>query len=162
MSDVIGSCAGASGPAVQILFENGPFYLGAYNPATTYNTGDVVSYNGSSYVALGVTTGNLPTNTSFWQLLASQGATGPQGDSFEESFETVSKNLKSWDYTLNYTSGILTSIIYTNLSNTITKTLNYSSGLLTSIVLSGDTPSGISLTKTLNYTSGVLTSITYT
>jgi hypothetical protein len=90
-----------------------------------------------------------------------QGIQGPQGDSFQETFESVSKNLNSWGYVLNYSSGILTSIVYTLGPSTITKTLTYTSGLLTSIVLSGDTPSGITLTKTLNYTSGVLTSITY-
>lgn len=92
-----------------------------------------------------------------------QGETGPQGPSgsVQESFESVSKNLKAWDSTLNYTSGVLTSIVYTQGANTITKTLNYTSGLLTSIVLSGDTPSGIELTKTLGYTSGSLTSVAY-
>lgn len=44
---------------------------GAYNAATTYGIGDVVSYNNSSYIAIQATTGNLPTNTTYWQLLAS-------------------------------------------------------------------------------------------
>jgi hypothetical protein len=83
------------------------------------------------------------------------------GGSATESFETVSKNLKSWGGTLNYTGGVLTSIVYTDGIDTITKTFNYTSGVLTSIVLSGDTPIGIDLTKTLGYTSGDLTSITY-
>lgn len=78
-----------------------------------------------------------------------------------ETFETVSKNLKAYPATFNYTNGTLTSIVYTLPSGTITKTLNYTSGTLTSIVLSGDTPAGIDLTKTLGYTSGDLTSITY-
>lgn len=78
-----------------------------------------------------------------------------------EEFETVSKNLKSYPYSLTYTSGVLTSIAYTTGSGTITKTLNYTSGVLTSVVLSGSTPSGIDLTKTLTYSSGVLTSISY-
>jgi hypothetical protein len=79
------------------------------------------------------------------------------------TFETVSKNLKQYNYALNYTSGTLTSIVYTVPSvGTITKTLNYTSGLLTSVVLSGSTPLSIQLTKTLTYTSGVLTSIAYT
>lgn len=79
------------------------------------------------------------------------------------SFETVSKNLKQYDYSLNYSSGTLTSIVYTVPSlGTITKTLNYQSGLLTSVVLSGSTPNSISLTKTLTYSSGVLVSIAYT
>lgn len=79
----------------------------------------------------------------------------------EYTFETVSKNLKAYPASLNYTSGTLTSIVYTLPSGTITKTLNYTSEILTSIVLSGSTPSGINLTKTLGYTSGILTSITY-
>lgn len=77
------------------------------------------------------------------------------------SFEGVSKNLRSWGYTLNYTGSKLTSIDYSNGANTITKTLNYTNGILTSIVLSGDTPSGISINKTLTYTGSSLTSITY-
>ena len=78
-----------------------------------------------------------------------------------QTFETISKNLKSYPASLNYTSGSLTSIVYTLPSGTITKTLNYVSGVLSSIVLSGNTPDGISLTKTLNYTAGQLLSISY-
>lgn len=80
----------------------------------------------------------------------------------QEYFESVSKNIKSWDFSLNYTGDKLTSIVYTDSTNTITKTLNYTADNLTSIVLSGDTPSGIDLTKTLTYTSGNLTSVAYT
>jgi hypothetical protein len=76
-------------------------------------------------------------------------------------FETISKNLKGNPYNLSYTSGKLTSIVYTLPTGTITKTLNYTGEKLTSIVLSGDTPSGILLTKTLSYTGDNLTSITY-
>lgn len=43
---------------------------GVYNPSIQYNLGDSVSYGNSSYVALAPTLGNIPTNTSFWQLLA--------------------------------------------------------------------------------------------
>lgn len=59
----------------------GPSFTGAYNGATTYQIGQSVSYNGSSYVALAVTLGNLPTDTSFWQLIASKGDTGSPGPS---------------------------------------------------------------------------------
>ena len=62
---------------------------------------------------------------------------------------------------LNYTSGKLTSMVYTIGLTEITKTLKYTNGTLTSIVLSGDTPPGINLTKKLNYTNGILTSINY-
>jgi hypothetical protein len=75
------------------------------------------------------------------------------------TFETVSANLSAYDYTINYNgSGDVSSIVY---SNGVTKTLNYTSGNVTSIVLSGSTPSNISLTKTLTYTSGDVTGITY-
>ena len=75
-----------------------------------------------------------------------------------KSFETTSKNLVSAGLTLNYTSGVLTSIVY---ANGITKTFTYSSGILTTITLSGATPFGILLNKNLTYTSGTLTSISY-
>lgn len=76
-----------------------------------------------------------------------------------DSFETVSANLSAYSNTLNYdVNGDITSIVY---SNGITKTFNYTGTDITSIVLSGSTPSGISLTKTLTYTSGDVTGITY-
>lgn len=81
----------------------------------------------------------------------------PSGSS--NSFETVSSNLSAYNYVINYNmSGDISSIVY---SNGITKTLNYTGDDITSIVLSGSTPSGISLTKTLTYTSGNVTGITY-
>ncbi len=51
-------------------------HLGAWLAGTTYFPNDVVSYSGSSYVASATTTGNLPTSTAFWQVLAA-GATRP-------------------------------------------------------------------------------------
>jgi hypothetical protein len=152
---------------VQVNLNKGLDPKGEYDSLETYVAGDSVSYQGSSYVAIQATTGNLPTNNLFWQVIAEKGAdgaTGPQGpagSSFTPTFETVSKNLDNLTPSFNYTSGILTSIVYTDGATTITKTLNYTTGTLTSIVLSGDVPSGIALTKTLNYTLGNLTSFTY-
>lgn len=37
-----------------------------YDNATTYAADDIVKYNGGLYKALSTTTGNLPTNTTFW------------------------------------------------------------------------------------------------
>lgn len=42
---------------------------GDYNAAETYTMLDVVSYQGKSYVAKQTTTGNAPTNTTYWQLM---------------------------------------------------------------------------------------------
>lgn len=84
----------------------------------------------------------------------------PLGAGLEVTFETVSANLPSADATLNYNgSGDIASIVY---STGITKTFNYTGTDITSIVLSGSTPSGISLTKTLTYSSGDVTGIAYT
>ena len=48
-------------------------WQGAYNGATAYVVDDVVSYNGSSYVCILASTGNVPTNTTYWNVMA-QGA----------------------------------------------------------------------------------------
>jgi len=73
----------------------------------------------------------------------------------------ISKNLKSWNFTLNYTWDNLTSIEYTDWVDTITKTFTYTWDNLTEIVLSWDTPTWIDLTKTLSYTWADLTAINY-
>jgi hypothetical protein len=125
---------------------------GTYDNATTYQVGDIVFYQGASYIARLETTGNLPTNTTYWQFLISS----------QEYFETISKNIKSCNSSFNYTGDKLTSVVYTENSDTITKTLNYTGDKLTSVVLSGDTPIGIDLTKTLTYTGDQLTSVAYT
>jgi hypothetical protein len=60
---------GPQGPA-------GLNWLGAYSGATAYVVDDAVSYNGSSYVCKLNSTGNLPTNSTYWDLLAEKGAPG--------------------------------------------------------------------------------------
>lgn len=173
---------------VVINLAGGFNFLGEYSGATAYTTGDSVSYLGSSYVAIQDTTGNLPTSTAYWQIVAEKGeqgdqgpqgiqgpqgetgvtgatgATGPQGPqgaSWQEEFETVSKNLKSWNASFNYSSGNLVTIAYTQGAQSIIKTFNYTGENLTSIVLSGDTPGGISLTKTFLYLGGSLAGVSY-
>ena len=48
-----------------------PLPRGDYSSSATYDKLDVVSYNGSSYMAIkSVPTGTAPTNTTYWQLLA--------------------------------------------------------------------------------------------
>src|SRR5216684_1233102 len=56
-------------------------FKGAWSNATTYATGDAVSFNGSSYVSLvNSNLDNQPdTNPSQWTLLAQQGITGAIG-----------------------------------------------------------------------------------
>ena len=43
----------------------------AYNGATSYGVGDMVSYGGSNYYCILASTGNLPTNVTYWFLISS-------------------------------------------------------------------------------------------
>ena len=52
---------------------------GEYDPNTAYKALNIVSQNGSSYVAIQDTQGNPPTNTTYWQLLSQRGEQGAQG-----------------------------------------------------------------------------------
>ena len=51
-------------------------WQGAYNGATAYTVDDVVSYNGSSYICIANSTGNLPTDTSYFEQMSSAGTNG--------------------------------------------------------------------------------------
>jgi hypothetical protein len=62
---------GSQGPMGESLVPTG-----GYNAGTTYAIGEMVSYLGSSYAAILPTTGNLPTNTTYWQLVAEKGSFG--------------------------------------------------------------------------------------
>ena len=51
-------------------------WKGAYNGSTAYVKDDVVSYNGSSYICILASTNNLPTNTTYFQPMATKGTDG--------------------------------------------------------------------------------------
>jgi len=51
-------------------------WQGAYAGGTAYAIDDVVSYNGSSYICKLASTGNLPTNTTYWDQMSSAGTNG--------------------------------------------------------------------------------------
>lgn len=58
---------------------------GAWSSATSYNVGDVVSLNGTSYVAVASSTNQSPPNATYWAVLAAKGdtgATGPTGPGY--------------------------------------------------------------------------------
>jgi hypothetical protein len=80
--------------------------MGAYNAATTYVIGNSVSYNGSSYVCSNVTTGNLPTNTTYWQLLA-QGSTA---SSVSYQYQVTAGDISANQLTLTSTPTIPTNV----------------------------------------------------
>lgn len=58
---------------------SGIAWKGQYSAVTAYMANDAVGYNGSTYYCILSSTGNLPTNTTYWQPLALQGAQGIQG-----------------------------------------------------------------------------------
>lgn len=47
-----------------------------YDNGETYVLGDIVEYDGALYRALGATTGNLPTNTTYWQKIGDYASLG--------------------------------------------------------------------------------------
>ena len=47
---------------------------GAYDASTTYSILDIVTYQGSSYIAKGTTIGHAPTDTTYWQPVADTSA----------------------------------------------------------------------------------------
>jgi hypothetical protein len=49
---------------------------GLYSGVTAYVIDDVVNYNGSAYICIQNSTGNLPTNNTYWNLLISKGDAG--------------------------------------------------------------------------------------
>ena len=55
------------------------FWEGAYAGGTAYTVNDGVSYNGSSYVCILDSTGNLPTNATYWEVFAAAGTDGADG-----------------------------------------------------------------------------------
>ncbi|RVB05685.1 phage tail fiber protein [Mesorhizobium sp. M7A.F.Ca.CA.004.02.1.1] len=57
----------------------GMVWKSAYAAATAYIAKDVVSYAGSAYIAKAATTGNLPTNAAFWDIVVAKGDQGIQG-----------------------------------------------------------------------------------
>jgi hypothetical protein len=54
-------------------------WRGAYSAAITYPINDAVSYLGTSYICKAQSLANLPTDATFWDILASKGDTGAQG-----------------------------------------------------------------------------------
>lgn len=95
-----------------LLSGSGFVWRGAYNGSTAYLTNDAVSYNGTSYIALGATTGNLPTNLSFWNVIVA-GVVPPAGT----TGQVLAKN-SGTDYDLKWLSiaAVALSGAYTDLT----------------------------------------------
>ena len=86
---------------------DGLTWKGAYSNSISYVINDCVSYNGSSYVCILNTTGNSPTNSTYWNLLAAAGLNGTNGEALipiSDSFTNT--DLVSNILTISHTFGI--------------------------------------------------------
>jgi hypothetical protein len=54
-------------------------WKGTYAGGTAYTIDDVVSYNGSSYICILASTGNLPTDTTYFDQMSAKGTDGTNG-----------------------------------------------------------------------------------
>lgn len=85
-----------------------PIFRGEYNTNTTYERLDIVSYQGSSYVAKEHTIHNLPTS-SHWRLVAQGGTwSGMSETEKEEVIERLADDLVDLSYevgTTHYSTG---------------------------------------------------------
>jgi len=57
-----------------------PTWKSAYNNSTAYVVDDMVSYQSQSYICKLASTGNVPTNTTYWDLIAAKGSDGTDAD----------------------------------------------------------------------------------
>lgn len=83
-----GTCYGRKNAAWAAT--SGLRWLGAYNPTTAYVPDDGVSYAGSSYICILSSTGNLPTDLTYFNLLSHMGDPGVSGisGSLTQAFTT--------------------------------------------------------------------------
>ena len=63
-------------------------WKGTYSGATAYTVDDVVSYNGSSYICILASTGNLPTNATYFEQMAQAGTNGTNGTDLTTTLTT--------------------------------------------------------------------------
>lgn len=77
--------------------------MGDYNLSTSYKKYNIVTFNGSSYMAKQDTQGNPPTDTRYWQLLAQKGTDGGGSGSGSTFSPNVKVNNVSPDQNGNIT-----------------------------------------------------------
>ena len=63
-------------------------WKGTYAGGTAYTIDDVVSYNGSSYICIQASTGNLPTDTAYFEQMSSAGTNGTDGTDLTTTLTT--------------------------------------------------------------------------
>jgi len=108
--------------------------------------------------------GEFVYDTDTMQLYIGDGVTpgGNLPSGMQLYFETVSKNIRSWDVAVSYNPDVtINTLTYTSGSDTVGKTFAYASGLLQTLTLSGATPASIDLVKTFSYVGQDLSGWSY-
>ena len=86
-------------------------YIGAYSAGTTYVTSNMATYNGSTYICTQESTGNLPTNVTYWDVVAAKGADGiGAGDMLATTYDPTTVSGDAFDMD-NMAEGSTTKIL---------------------------------------------------
>lgn len=84
-----------------------------FNIATNYTPLDIVSYEGSSYMCIKNSIGNLPTNEEFFGLMALKGEQGDTGNGIVKVEKTKTEGLVD-TYTITYSDETTSTFQVTN------------------------------------------------
>lgn len=125
--------------------------VSAYVASTTYSTGDYVQYNNKLYEAKQATTGNLPTNTTYWLLLGNFTSITGLVSANTAAVSSLDTRVTSAEGSITSQANSITSLTTTSASQGSTLTANTSaiSGLDTRVT----TAEGTITTHTSNITS---------
>ena len=93
-------------------------HKGTYNASTTYEFLDEVIYNGTTYRYINTTSGSghTPTDTNYWQIVASKGNNGTDGED-GKGIVSIAKTGTSGlvdTYTITFTDGTTSTFTVTN------------------------------------------------
>jgi hypothetical protein len=124
-----------------------------YSATTTYAVNDQVTYSGSLYKAKSTTTGNLPTNTTYWTLIGNYTSLGDAVAAHTTQITTLGSNLGTeidarttlYNQVNNATTGLPAT--YSALTN------NYYTKSETSGAISSQLTNYVTNTTLANYTS---------
>ena len=141
-------------------------WKGTYNAGTAYAIDDVVSYNGSSYVCIQATTGNLPTVTAYWDTMSQKGtdadllniASTAQGDIYYNNGSAIARLAPGTANQVLQTGGTSANPSWTTVSGDLSNSgatqnvwkVNFSTGFNTSSTTGVDTGLELSGMPTLS------------
>lgn len=118
---VTATTSGAGDVAFNFVVPRGIVWKTAYDGATTYYANDAVSYLGTAYVCIATTTGNLPTNATYWSVFASSGSAGATGGGSDQIFWENGKTVTT-SYTMTTNKNAVTAGPIT-INNGVTVTI---------------------------------------